>query len=121
MKKLLYLGLLSVCVLLGSCVEKNVFNAFDKVERYMDVYSDSALLLLEQIPHPEKLRGKQRADYVLLLTQARDKNYLDSMQSDSLIKNAVDYYLEGDDKVKIGKAFLYYGKVLDLQKMKRWL
>ena len=36
MKKLLYLGLLSVCVLLGSCVEKNVFNAFDKVERYMD-------------------------------------------------------------------------------------
>jgi hypothetical protein len=34
MKKLLYLGLLSVCVLLGSCVEKNVFNAFDKVERY---------------------------------------------------------------------------------------
>lgn len=38
------------------------------------------------------------------------------MQSDSLIKNAVDYYLEGDDKVKIGKAFLYYGKVLDLQK-----
>lgn len=116
MKKLLYLGLLSVCVLLGSCVEKNVSNAFDKVERYMDVYPDSALLLLEQIPHPEKLRGKQRADYALLLTQARDKNYLDSLQSDSLIKNAVDYYLEGDDKVKIGKAFLYYGKVLDLQK-----
>ena len=85
-EKLLYLGLLSVCVLLGSCVEKNVFNAFDKVERYMDVYSDSALLLLEQIPHPEKLRGKQRADYVLLLTQARDKNYLDSMQSDSFDK-----------------------------------
>ena len=58
MKKLLYLGLLSVCVLLGSCVEKNVSNVFDKVERYMDVYPDSALLLLEQIPHPEKLRGK---------------------------------------------------------------
>ena len=100
MKKLLYLGLLSVCVLLGSCVEKNVSNVFDKVERYMDVYSDSALLLLEQIPHPEKLRGKQRADYVLLLTQARDKNYLDSMQSDSLIKLAVDYYKNGGDNVK---------------------
>ena len=111
MKKLLYLGLLSVCVLLGSCVEKNVFNAFDKVERYMDVYSDSALLLLEQIPHPEKLRGKQRADYVLLLTQARDKNYLDSMQSDSLIKLAVDYYKNGGDNVKAGKALFYYGKV----------
>ena len=115
MKKLLYLGLLSVCVLLGSCVEKNVFNAFDKVERYMDVYSDSALLLLEQIPHPEKLRGKQRADYVLLLTQARDKNYLDSLQSDSLIKIAVDYYKNGGDNVKAGKALFYYGKVMDLQ------
>ena len=95
MKKLLYLGLLSVCVLLGSCVEKNVFNAFDKVERYMDVYSDSALLLLEQIPHPEKLRGKQRADYVLLLTQAR--------------------YKQEGDKLKAGKAYFYYGKVMDLQ------
>lgn len=115
MKKLLYLGLLSVCVLLGSCVEKNVSNVFDKVERYMDVYSDSALLLLEQIPHPEKLRGKQRADYVLLLTQARDKNYLDSMQSDSLIKLAVDYYKNGGDNVKAGKALFYYGKVMDLQ------
>ena len=115
MKKLLYLGLLSVCVLLGSCVEKNVSNVFDKVERYMDVYPDSALLLLEQIPHPEELRGKQRADYALLLTQARDKNYLDSLQSDSLIKIAVDYYKNGEDKVKAGKALFYYGKVMDLQ------
>lgn len=81
----------------------------------MDVYPDSALLLLEQIPHPEKLRGKQRADYVLLLTQARDKNYLDSMQSDSLIKLAVDYYKNGGDNVKAGKALFYYGKVMDLQ------
>ena len=115
MKKLLYLGLLFVCGLLGSCVEKNVSNAFDKVERYMDVYPDSALLLLEQIPHPEKLRGKQRADYALLLTQARDKNYLDSLQSDSLIKWAVDYYRDGEDNVKAGKALFYYGKVMDLQ------
>ena len=115
MKKLLYLGLLSVCVLLGSCVEKNVSNVFDKVERYMDVYPDSALLLLEQIPHPEELRGKQRADYALLLTQARDKNYLDSLQSDSLIKIAVDYYKNGEDKVKAGKALCYYGKVMHLQ------
>ena len=115
MKKLLYLWLLSVCVLLGSCVEKNVSNVFDKVERYMDVYPDSALLLLEQIPHPEELRGKQRADYALLLTQARDKNYLDSLQSDSLIKIAVDYYK--DDGVKAGKALFYYGKVGDTLKM----
>ena len=110
MKKLLYLGLLSVCVLLGSCVEKNVFNAFDKVERYMDVYPDSALLLLEQIPHPEKLRGKQRADYALLLTQAQDKNFV-VQKDDSLIQIAVHYYDSiGDTKMQ-AKAHYYWGCV----------
>ena len=49
----------------------------------------------------------------MLLTQARDKNYLDSLQSDSLIKIAVDYYK--DDGVKAGKALFYYGKVAALQ------
>ena len=81
----------------------------------MEIYPDSALLLLNRIQHPEKLSGKQRADYALLLTQARDKNYLDSLQSDSLIKLAVDYYRDGDDNVKAGKALFYYGKVAALQ------
>ena len=57
----------------------------------METCPDSALLLLNQIPQSEKLQGKECADYALLLTQARDKNCLDSLQSDSLIKLAVDY------------------------------
>ncbi len=81
----------------------------------MEVYPDSALLLLNQLPHPERLYGKQCADYALLLTQARDKNFLDSLQSDSLIKLAVDYYQDSDDKVRAGKALFYYGKVTALQ------
>lgn len=140
MKKLLYLGLLSVCVLLGSCVEKNVSNVFDKVERYMDVYPDSALLLLEQIPHPEELRGKQRADYALLLTQARDKNYLDSLQSDlqlgqleraeMYVRNALSsedcytqsgayhyLYLLEKKRAEYAKALLYKEKSDSLQKI----
>ena len=81
----------------------------------MEVHPDSALLLLNEIPEPGNLYGKQSADYALLLTQARDKNFLDSLQSDSLIKIAVDYYQDSDDKVKAGKALFYYGKVMDLQ------
>lgn len=81
----------------------------------METYPDSALSLLNQIPHPDRLYGKLCADYALLLTQARDKNYLDSLQSDSLIKLAVDYYQDSDDNVKAGKALLYYGKMLALQ------
>lgn len=38
---------------------------------------------------------------------------MDSLQSDSLIKIAVDYYK--DDGVKAGKALFYYGKVAALQ------
>jgi len=113
---LLYIGLLFVFALSGSCVEKrDVTDVFDRAERCMDVSPDSALRLLEQIPRPEQLRGKQQADYALLLTQARDKNYLDSLQSDSLIRIAVDYYKDGDDDVKAGKALFYYGKVAALQ------
>lgn len=115
MRKLKLLGLLLICGLLSACTGKEKVDMFSKVEGYMELYPDSALWLLNQIPHPEKLHGKQRADYALLLTQAQDKNYLDSLQSDSLIKLAVDYYKDGDDRGKAGKAFLYYGKVLDLQ------
>lgn len=114
MRKQLCMGLLLICGILVSCIDKSASNAFDKAESYMESYPDSALLLLNQIPNPERLHGQQLADYALLLTQARDKNYLDSLQSDSLIKIAVDYYKGSDDRVKAGKAFLYYGKVMAL-------
>ena len=81
----------------------------------MEAHPDSALSLLTQILHPERLSGKQRADYALLLTQARDKNFLSSLQSDSLIKIAVDYYRDSEENVKAGKALYYYGKVMALQ------
>lgn len=114
MNKLLYLWALLLCGLLNSCINKEASDIFDRVEEYMEIYPDSALLLLNRIPHPEKLSGRQRADYAMLLTQARDKNCLDSLQSDSLMKFAVDYYQDSDDKVKAGKAFFYYGKLMAL-------
>lgn len=102
------LGLFFACT--PSASEVDVF--MKRVEECMEMHPDSALFLLKQIPHPEKLRGHQQADYALLLTQARDKNYLDSLQSDSLIEIAVNYYKNKDEKIKAGKAFFYYGKVL---------
>lgn len=115
MKKLLFISLLIIGSLVMSCSQREAPDILEKVERYIDICPDSALLLLNQLPHPEKLHGKQRADYALLLTQARDKNYLDSLQSDSLIKIAVDYYQDSEDKVKKGKALFYYGKVMAFQ------
>ncbi len=115
MKKLLFIWIFIAISFVISCTQKSASNPFDRVERYMEIYPDSALLLLQQIPHSESLEGKQQADYALLLTKARDKNYLDSLQSDSLIKIAVDYYRSTEDKVKEGEALFYYGKVMALQ------
>lgn len=115
MKKLLFIGFFIIVLFETACVQREQSDIYDKVERYMEIYPDSALLLLNQLPHPEKLRGENSADYALLLTQARDKNYLDSLQSDSLIKIAVDYYRGRGNKVKEGKALFYYGKVMAMK------
>lgn len=115
MKKLRSVWYLIVCILLYSCSRKGASDIFDRAEKYMEIYPDSALYLLNQLSHPETLSGQQRADYALLLTQARDKNYLDSLQSDSLIGFAVNYYRNSGDRVKAAKALFYYGKVMSMQ------
>ena len=110
------INLLMILVLFISCVqEKEDNNVLRRVEACMELFPDSALSLLSQIDCPECLRGQQRADYALLLTQALDKNYLDNLQSDSLIMIAVEYYKQEGDKLKAGKAYFYYGKVMLLK------
>lgn len=108
------INLLMILVLFISCVqEKEDNNVLRRVEACMELFPDSALSLLSQIECPECMRGQQRADYALLLTQALDKNYLDNLQSDSLIMIAVEYYKQEGDKLKAGKAYFYYGKGIE--------
>ena len=106
---------LILLLLLGACNRPEVTERLAHAERIMNAHPDSALQLLRTIDAPHKLRGKDRADYAWLLTQAYDKNYLDSLQSDSLIALATDYYADNADAVRAGKAFFYQGKVLALQ------
>lgn len=113
MNKCLFLVSLFIGGGLASCTQINMdANLLKQAENCVELYPDSALQLLDLLEHPEKLHGKDGADYALLLTQALDKNYLDSLQSDSLIKIAVEYYRGSDDKVKTGKAYYYYGKTM---------
>lgn len=86
-----------------------------QAEQCMEAYPDSALQLLNGIHNPDKLADKERAEYLLLLTQARDKNYMD-LSSDSSITFAVDYFEKSGDKRKYGKALYYYGRVLQRKK-----
>lgn len=116
------INLLMILVLFISCVqEKEDNNVLRRVEACMELFPDSALSLLSQIECPECMRGQQRADYALLLTQALDKNYLDNLQSDSLIMIAVEYYKQEGDKLKAGKAYFYYGKVMLLRSASQML
>jgi len=113
MNKCLFLLSLFIGGGLASCTQINMYaNLLKQAENYVELYPDSALQLLDLLEHPEKLHGKECADYALLLTQTLDKNYLDSLLSDSLIKIAVEYYKKSDDKVKVGKAYYYYGKTM---------
>lgn len=108
MKKILFgIALLFYCVLLACCAKHSPSNDLQIAESVMNEYPDSALRILRAIPTPEKLEGKERADYCLLLTQAMDKND-EKLESDSLINIAIEYYKSYDDNLK--KPFPIYTK-----------
>lgn len=71
---------------------------------------DSALQLLQQIANPQDFNDPDRAFYALLLTQARYKSCV-SLESDSLIRIAVDYYEDGNEKERLAKSYFYWGCV----------
>lgn len=100
-----------------SCTSKSdqIATTLQQVEQCMEAYPDSALKLLDGIPNPNELEDKERADYLLLLTQARDKNIMD-ISVDSSITFAIDYYKKSGDKRKYGTAMYYYGRVLQKSK-----
>ena len=78
--------------LLAACTEKTDYNTLlVRADSLMNLHPDSALNILESIS-TESLKTKaDRAYYALLLTQARDKNYI-VQTDDSLIRIAVRYY-----------------------------
>lgn len=67
--------------------------------------ADSALSLLERMNLAELSSIQSRASYALLLTQAKDQNYV-THTDDSLIRVAVDYYDTSDDITLRAKAHI---------------
>lgn len=104
--------LLFILSLYGCNVEtsKVINETLYQAETCMEEYPDSALLLLQRILHPEKLRGKAQADYALLYSQACDKNLI-SITNDSLIQVAVKYYEDKDENLDAAKSYFYLGCV----------
>lgn len=106
------LYILLCCAYLSSCQRDNTAKLLELAEAQIWEKPDSTLQILEQISSPEKLKGKEQADYALLLTQAKYRcNIL--APSDSLINIVINYYKEKEDADRKGAAYLYKGSVLN--------
>ena len=61
----------------GCSNRKKIGSILSDAENQMDKYPDSALVLLSNIDANKISTKKQKADYALLLSQAKDKCFID--------------------------------------------
>ena len=107
----------AIFLVLGVISCKKTDNA-DKIltaaEQLVEQYPDSALILLDSIPNPYVLDGKEQNRYWLLQIQAKDKLYK-CIASDTAIFNVRDYYEKKNDIENIALSSFYCGRVLQEQ------
>lgn len=95
----------------ASCSRHQDVNALlVHADSVMEAHPDSALNILQNIGCKELNTQEERAYYALLLTQARDKNYI-TQTDDSLILTAVHYYDSIGDVHMQAKAHYYKGSI----------
>ncbi len=83
----------------------------------MQVQPDSALAFLEDMDLSGVKSPADQARYAVLLTQAKDKNYI-RHTDDSVIRSAVEYYDSTGDVPMQAKAHYYWGRVCQDKKDK---
>lgn len=123
----------AACVVLSACGIRPKYDArLMRADSLMNPCPDSALALMESFPVADLHTRADSAYYALLLTQARDKNYV-RHRHDSLIKFAAEYFDgtgETDRQARVyylwggvfrdlnayGKAIEKYSKALSLAK-----
>ncbi|MCD7900903.1 MAG: tetratricopeptide repeat protein [Bacteroides sp.] len=97
--------------LLTSCQTGDIENKLLlQADSLLEVRPDSALVFLNKIPVSELPTEKERAEYALLLTQAKDDNHI-VQTHDSLIKSAVQYFQKNRNKKRKRQAYYYLGIV----------
>ena len=111
MKNNIALIILLIAFLPVACNERQSNNRqLILVDSLMQSRPDSALCILQDISMEKLTTQADNAYYVLLLTQARDKNYV-VQTDDSLIRYAVAYYDKTNDVRMQAKAHYYWGCV----------
>lgn len=98
-------------LLFCSCTDP-ISRKFEFAESLLQSRPDSCLHIMESIDRNTLTTNREAALYALLMTAAQDKNGVE-LQSDSLIKVAVDYYSNSKDLKHRMMAYYNYGLALN--------
>lgn len=97
--------------LLTACTETTGYNTtLVQADSLMNLHPDSALNMLESISTDSLKTKADRAYHALLLTQARDNNYI-VQTDDSLIQVAVRYYDTHENAPLQARAYYCWGSL----------
>ena len=107
MKQILFPFFLLVALLSCKNRETEMLNI---AEGLLDQKPDSALIVLQSIDQTSLNLPSKTARYALLMTKALDKNYID-VTSDSLTRQAVNYYSSRNNKKYKMQAWYYHALV----------
>lgn len=109
MKKLLIAPILTF-LLMACASQPDYSKLLVQADSLMSSRPDSALHILQDITLQQFTSQADKAYYALLLTQARDKNYI-PQTDDSLIQRAVQYYDSTKHRKMQAQAYYYWGSV----------
>lgn len=99
----------TLAILLAACTDRVDYGTLlMQADSLLTVRPDSALTVLDGIPSKKLKTDADRAYHALLLTQARDKNYV-KQKDDSLILSAIAYYDKVADAKMQARAYYLWG------------
>lgn len=101
---------LAVTTIFQGCKGNHATRQLETAEAIIDENADSALSILQNIHTSSLSRENDKAIYNLLITQAKEKNFI-AIENDSLITDAAEYFLKAGDRQRAMKALNYQGNI----------
>lgn len=104
---------IATCIAVA-CSSPETEDRLIKAEALMKQQPDSSLSILKGIDCTRLGSDKERARYALLMSQALDKNYIDTTTFD-VLQPAIDYYLDKGSADEKLKTCYYQGRIYQNQ------
>ncbi len=101
---------MSVFLIISCSYQSEMTEKLSAVESIMEEHPDSALQVLNAIDTLQLKNRKDKALYALLLSQALDKNYIDTTNF-NVLQPAIDYYKNHGTPTEKMKTLYYQGRI----------